>query len=41
VLPVGEEQGLRLVCRALDDIADADRAVEGRAVGKVLVDVTS
>ncbi|ROR37833.1 NADPH:quinone reductase [Kitasatospora cineracea] len=38
-LPVGEEHGLPLVRFPLDRTADAHRAVEGRAVGKVLVDV--
>lgn len=40
-LPVGEEHGLPLVRFPLDRTADAHRAVEGGAVGKVLVDVTS
>ncbi|MFE2582630.1 NADPH:quinone reductase [Streptomyces sp. NPDC059378] len=39
-LPVGEEHGLPLIRFALDRTADAHRAVESRAVGKVLVDVT-
>ncbi|MGW7696490.1 NADPH:quinone reductase [Streptomyces asiaticus] len=39
-LPVGEEHGLPLVRFPLDRTADAHRAVEGGAVGKVLVDVT-
>ncbi|MFJ5880807.1 NADPH:quinone reductase [Kitasatospora cineracea] len=38
-LPVGEEHGLPLVRFPLDRTADAHRAVEGRTVGKVLVDV--
>jgi NADPH2:quinone reductase len=40
-LPVGEEHGLPLIRFPLDHTADAHRAVESRAVGKVLVDVTS
>ncbi|MEU2256720.1 NADPH:quinone reductase [Nocardia xishanensis] len=40
-LPVGEEHGLPLVRFPLHRTADAHRAVEGGAVGKVLVDVTS
>ncbi|WP_406432159.1 NADPH:quinone reductase [Streptomyces sp. NBC_00631] len=40
-LPVGEEHGLPLVRFPLDRTADAHRAVENGAVGKVLVDVTS
>ncbi|MGW1620745.1 NADPH:quinone reductase [Streptomyces sp. NPDC002172] len=40
-LPVGEEYGLPLVRFPLDRTADAHRAVENGAVGKVLVDVTS
>ncbi|MBK6016296.1 NADPH:quinone reductase [Streptomyces sp. MBT53] len=39
-LPVGEEHGLPLLRFPLDRAADAHRAVESRAVGKVLVDVT-
>ncbi|WP_024934514.1 NADPH:quinone reductase [Actinomadura welshii] len=39
VLPVGEEHGLPLVRFPLDRTADAQRAVESGAVGKVLVDV--
>jgi NADPH2:quinone reductase len=39
-LPVGEEHGLPLVRFPLDSTADAHRAVESGAVGKVLVDVT-
>lgn len=39
-LPVGEEHGLPLVRFPLDRTADAHRAVESGAVGKVLVDVT-
>ncbi|WP_026928476.1 NADPH:quinone reductase [Glycomyces tenuis] len=39
-LPVGEEHGLPLVRFPLDRTADAHRAVEGGAVGKVLVDVS-
>jgi len=39
-LPVGEEHGLPLVRFPLHHTADAHRAVEGGAVGKVLVDVT-
>ncbi|MEU8355501.1 NADPH:quinone reductase [Nonomuraea sp. NPDC048882] len=38
-LPVGEEHGLPLVRFPLDRTADAHRAVEGGAVGKVLVDI--
>jgi len=38
-LPVGEEHGLPLVRFPLERTADAHRAVEGRTVGKVLVDV--
>ncbi|GAA1084653.1 MULTISPECIES: NADPH:quinone reductase [Streptomyces violaceusniger group] len=38
-LPVGEEHGLPLVRFPLDRTADAHRAVESGAVGKVLVDV--
>ena len=38
-LPVGEEHGLPLVRFPLHRTADAHRAVEGGAVGKVLVDV--
>ncbi|HEU5024215.1 MAG TPA: NADPH:quinone reductase [Spirillospora sp.] len=38
-LPVGEEHGLPLHRFPLDRTADAHRAVEGGAVGKVLVDV--
>ncbi|AGP52308.1 NADPH:quinone reductase [Streptomyces rapamycinicus] len=40
-LPVGEEHGLPLVRFPLDRTADAHRAVESGAVGKVLVDVTT
>jgi NADPH2:quinone reductase len=40
-LPVGEEHGLPLVRFPLDRTADAHRAVEAGAVGKVLVDVTA
>ncbi|WP_245687523.1 NADPH:quinone reductase, partial [Streptacidiphilus griseoplanus] len=40
-LPVGEEHGLPLTRFPLDRTADAHRAVEGGAVGKVLVDVMS
>jgi NADPH2:quinone reductase len=40
-LPVGDEHGLPLVRFPLDRTADAHRAVENGAVGKVLVDVTS
>ncbi|MER6526152.1 NADPH:quinone reductase [Streptomyces sp. NPDC001508] len=40
-LPVGEKHGLPLIRFPLDRTADAHRAVESRAVGKVLVDVTS
>jgi NADPH2:quinone reductase len=39
-LPVGEEHGLPLLRFPLDRIADAHRAVENGAVGKVLIDVT-
>jgi NADPH2:quinone reductase len=38
-LPVGEEHGLPLVRFPLDRTADAHRAVESGAVGKILVDV--
>ncbi|MET9148177.1 NADPH:quinone reductase [Streptomyces sp. NPDC004042] len=40
-LPVGEEHGLPLIRFPLDRTTDAHRAVESRAVGKVVVDVTS
>jgi len=40
-LPVGEEHGLPLVRFPLDRTADAHRAVESGAVGKVLVDVAT
>jgi NADPH2:quinone reductase len=40
-LPVGEEHGLPLVRFPLEHTADAHRALESGAVGKVLVDVTS
>ncbi|MFC8710437.1 NADPH:quinone reductase [Streptomyces sp. NPDC057197] len=40
-LPVGEKHGLPLIRFSLDRTTDAHRAVESRAVGKVLVDVTS
>ncbi|MEU7757118.1 zinc-binding dehydrogenase [Micromonospora sp. NPDC049171] len=39
-LPVGEEHGLALLRFPLHRTADAHRAVEAGAVGKVLVDVT-
>ncbi|MFF5588126.1 NADPH:quinone reductase [Streptomyces hygroscopicus] len=39
-LPVGEKHGLPLIRFPLDRTADAHRAVESHAVGKVLVDVT-
>ena len=39
-LPVGEEHGLPLVRFPLNRTADAHRAVESGAVGKVLVDIT-
>jgi NADPH2:quinone reductase len=39
-LPVGEEHGLPLLRFPLDRTAEAHRALEGGAVGKVLVDVT-
>ena len=39
-LPVGEEHGLPLVRFPLEQTADAHRAVENAAVGKVLVDIT-
>jgi NADPH2:quinone reductase len=39
-LPVGEEHGLPLVRFPLDRTADAHRAAENGAVGKVLIDVT-
>ncbi|MFI1920065.1 NADPH:quinone reductase [Nocardia sp. NPDC020380] len=38
-LPVGEEHGLPLIRFPLDRTADAHRAVEAGAIGKVLVDV--
>ncbi|SEP48769.1 NADPH:quinone reductase [Amycolatopsis saalfeldensis] len=38
-LPVGDEHGLPLLRFPLEHTADAHRAVEGHAVGKVLVDV--
>ena len=40
-LPVGEDHGLPLIRFPLARTADAHRAVENHAVGKVLVDVTS
>ncbi|MFB4262498.1 zinc-binding dehydrogenase [Nonomuraea sp. GTA35] len=40
-LPVGEEHGLPLIRFPLDRTADAHRAVEGGAVGKVVVDLAS
>ncbi|HUQ56407.1 NADPH:quinone reductase [Lentzea sp.] len=40
-LPVGEEHGLPLLRFPLERTADAHRAVQNGAVGKVLVDVTS
>lgn len=40
-LPVGEEHGLPLVRFPLDRTADAHRAVEHGAVGKILIDVIS
>ncbi|MFD4878190.1 NADPH:quinone reductase [Streptomyces sp. NPDC058420] len=40
-LPVGEHHGLPLIRFPLARTADAHRAVENHAVGKVLVDVTS
>ncbi|QFZ18703.1 NADPH:quinone reductase [Saccharothrix syringae] len=40
-LPVGEEHGLPLSRFPLDRTADAHRAVEGGAVGKILIDVTA
>lgn len=40
-LPVGEEHGLPLLRLPLHRTADAHRAVESGAVGKVLVDITS
>ncbi len=40
-LPVGEEHGLPLVRFPLQHTADAHRAVESGAVGKVLVDIAS
>ncbi|WCN79518.1 hypothetical protein [Micromonospora sp. LH3U1] len=39
-MPVGEEHGLPLLRFPLHRTADAHRAVETGAVGKVLVDVT-
>jgi NADPH:quinone reductase len=39
-LPVGEEHGLPLLRFGLDELAAAHDAVEGGAVGKVLVDVS-
>jgi len=41
VLPVGEDAGLPLVRFSLEDTAAAHDAVEGDAVGKVLVDVSA
>ncbi|MDM7891460.1 NADPH:quinone reductase [Curtobacterium caseinilyticum] len=41
VLPVGEDAGLPLVRFALEDTAAAHDAVEGDAVGKVLIDVAA
>lgn len=41
VLPVGEDAGLPLVRFALEETAAAHDAVEGDAVGKVLIDVAS
>ncbi|WP_288468885.1 NADPH:quinone reductase [uncultured Curtobacterium sp.] len=41
VLPVGEDAGLPLVRFGLEDTAAAHDAVEGDAVGKVLIDVAS
>ncbi|WP_439691172.1 NADPH:quinone reductase [Curtobacterium sp. SP.BCo] len=41
VLPVGEAAGLPLVRFALEDTAAAHDAVEGDAVGKVLIDVSA
>jgi NADPH2:quinone reductase len=38
-MPVGEQDGLPLIRYALEDTAEAHRAVEKGAVGKVLVDV--
>ncbi|WP_245985099.1 zinc-binding dehydrogenase [Streptomyces tateyamensis] len=40
-LPVGDEHGLPLIRFPLDRTADAHRAVESRAIGKVLVDIAS
>jgi NADPH2:quinone reductase len=40
-LPVGEEHGLPLTRFPLSGTAGAHRALEGRAIGKVLVDVSS
>jgi NADPH:quinone reductase len=40
-LPVGEEHGLPLLRFPLDRTADAQRAVQNGAVGKVLVDVST
>lgn len=40
-LPVGEEHGLPLLSFPLDRTADAHRAVESGAVGKVLIDVAT
>ncbi|SES08172.1 NADPH2:quinone reductase [Lentzea xinjiangensis] len=40
-LPVGEEHGLPLLRFPLDRTADAHRALEGGAVGKVLIDVSA
>jgi len=39
-LPAGEEHGLPLIRFPLNRTADAHRAVESGAVGKVLVDIT-
>jgi len=41
VLPVGEDAGLPLVRFSLEDTAAAHDAVEGDAVGKVLIDVSA
>ncbi|MFF3001885.1 hypothetical protein ACFVTF_03640 [Kitasatospora sp. NPDC057940] len=40
-LPVGDEHGLPLLCFQLHRTADAHRAVENGAVGKVLVDTAA
>ena len=41
VLPIGEASGLPIHRYALEQTAEAHRAVEGDIVGKVLIDVTA